>query len=445
MPCVLEYEYEIDCGDYNSVTVNNSVKLTGKDSTSSNNSVSIKASSSSASASKGVLKIVKVDKQHYQTTLSDAGFEIKPYESSDKKITGKTDADGVIKISTKSITKNILYTIEETQPPEDYSKTDKIYYFVWLEKKTADEWWNENSANLKDKIDKSNIYFITQNKGTIIIPNQSTKLTVTKLWLDSDGKPLSSGIPEDGIKVQLKQGTQHLEDGYNVTVKHYYVDWDLSKSVDFSQNYVVKQGAKFKITINSWESPSTLIKTLPDGWTMSSNGSGLITITSDTITKDNQVFEIIGQQHKGWNGSYAVVADPLEYVTRYENYGEPVTITENGNDNSDTESGNSDNNSEKKWTYTWTKLPVVDKNGREITYIVEEVDGSSGYIVSYTGNDGIQSGQISIINKKDKDSYNLPETGGSGTLPFITGGAFLMGFALLCGYSMRRRRGRRIE
>ena len=57
----------------------------------------------------------------------------------------------------------------------------------------------------------------------------------------------------------------------------------------------------------------------------------------------------------------------------------------------------------------------------------------------------LSGGQTVYYPNTKRQDYTLPETGGSGTLPFITIGTSLMGFALLCGYSMRRRRGRRVE
>ena len=70
-------------------------------------------------------------------------------------------------------------------------------------------------------------------------------------------------------------------------------------------------------------------------------------------------------------------------------------------------------------------------------YPVRKPEGFSGTTLS--------EGQTLYYPNTKSEDYTLPETGGSGTLPFITGGAFLMGFALLSGYSMRRRRGRRVE
>lgn len=78
---------------------------------------------------------------------------------------------------------------------------------------------------------------------------------------------------------------------------------------------------------------------------------------------------------------------------------------------------------------------IVDSNTNE--YPVCKPDNFSGTLLS--------GGQTVYYPNTKRQDYTLPETGGSGTLPFITVGASLMGFALLCGYSMRRRRGRMVE
>lgn len=437
-PCVLEYEYDIDLGDKNSVTVNNSVKLTGQDSTSSNNSISIKASNSSAGVTKGnILELIKVDSQHYQITLKGAEFRINYYENStwtQGSDTYTTGEDGSVNVESSGVKKNTLCAVEETKAPENYNKADKQYYFVWLENKTADEWWNSNGSNLKDKagnaIDRSDIYFITKDVGTMMIPNQYSKLVVTKLWRDSDGNPTTNAGAKE-IKVKLKKATQRPASGYNVTINYYYLDDNNEKiKSNYSGTYVVKKNGKVTITMKGgWNNDN--IVSVPDGWTYEDNNNPVI-VKSNEITQDNQVFEIVGNRWRRYedvnNGnSFTVETTSPGYDLETSDY-EEVTLSKDNN-----------------WTYSWDNLPTKDEDGNDLYYVVEEVDVPSGYIVSYTGNDGIQSGQITIINKKDKDSYTLPETGGSGTLPFITVGASLMGFALLCGYSMRRRRGRRVE
>ena len=55
-----------------------------------------------------------------------------------------------------------------------------------------------------------------------------------------------------------------------------------------------------------------------------------------------------------------------------------------------------------KYTESWTGLPARDEQGAEYFYKVEEVE-VNGYETSYFNNDGIQSGEINIFNKKNKE------------------------------------------
>ena len=84
-------------------------------------------------------------------------------------------------------------------------------------------------------------------------------------------------------------------------------------------------------------------------------------------------------------------------------------------------------NAENSWSYTWSgetlKKGVTD--GEDYYYTVEEVGVPSGYQVSYTNNDGIQEGDITVTNKK-LDNYDLPDTGGFGTFGYYAIGALFI-------------------
>ncbi len=71
-------------------------------------------------------------------------------------------------------------------------------------------------------------------------------------------------------------------------------------------------------------------------------------------------------------------------------------------------------NSENNWAKTWDNLPDQDDDGNPYYYTVEE-EAISGYTTTYTNNEGIQQGDIDVINTEyeDKD-YELPTTGGPG-------------------------------
>ena len=98
--------------------------------------------------------------------------------------------------------------------------------------------------------------------------------------------------------------------------------------------------------------------------------------------------------------------------------------------------------SEEGWSKTIDQLPAftINKNGEKVyyTYYVKEVS-VSGYDTSYDNKGGIGSGIITVINQQNQ-SYELPETGGTGTNRFTAVGLALMAGSLMCGYVMRRKR-----
>jgi len=84
------------------------------------------------------------------------------------------------------------------------------------------------------------------------------------------------------------------------------------------------------------------------------------------------------------------------------------------------------------WTKTFTNLPVTDEQGNKYVYSVKE-ESMVGYDVSYSNNNGIKTGTIQVINKKNNSSVLLPITGGKGTilgylmgLMFIVATSFVM-------------------
>ena len=87
------------------------------------------------------------------------------------------------------------------------------------------------------------------------------------------------------------------------------------------------------------------------------------------------------------------------------------------------------------WQYTWSKLARQDENGNNLLYTVKE-EAVSGYITSYSNNDGIASGEITIKNKqKSNIDYTLPATGGPGLYLYL-----LIGLGtVICGFALGRK------
>ena len=90
-------------------------------------------------------------------------------------------------------------------------------------------------------------------------------------------------------------------------------------------------------------------------------------------------------------------------------------------------------NKGNSWSYTWAgenQIPATDGKGHKYYYLVKEVTNGN-WITEITNNSGIQTGKIFITNKV-YSGYELPSTGGMGTVPFAAvGGMLTVGAALL--------------
>src|SRR5699024_6286790 len=83
-------------------------------------------------------------------------------------------------------------------------------------------------------------------------------------------------------------------------------------------------------------------------------------------------------------------------------------------------------NSKNTWAKTWDNLSYQDENGNPYYYTVEE-EAISGYTTTYTNNEGIQQGDINVINTSDEvKGYELPTTGGPGINFFRMTGFFII-------------------
>ena len=89
-------------------------------------------------------------------------------------------------------------------------------------------------------------------------------------------------------------------------------------------------------------------------------------------------------------------------------------------------------NSKNKWSYTWPRelTPAMDNEGNPCYYMVEEAT-TGCWTLETSNNNGIQTGKIYLRNYV-YSSYELPSTGGMGTMPFAAvGGMLTVGAALL--------------
>lgn len=425
VPCVLEYVYEIESMNNSSeTTFKNDATLSGIGGSATSKSITIREADGSAWVKKAdVLQLIKVDADRYQLTLQGAKFKVSKYENAawtELPEEYETNDKGMASIDLKNLIRGNLYKVIETKAPDGYAQSNTPYYFVTLDKgKTSSEWVKDwaNSNLLKGLgLKQSDIVFIDyQDFATIYVPNKSSSLKVTKFWLDKNGS-LINGTQD--IKVQLYQTKKKL-DAKTVTVKF--------AGNDYKQNYgqasyQVKPGTDFVFCIN-WNG-SVDIKIIDDEIKNLTDSGGKITYNCGKITSDITISIRGGGNWSNIETYFAHSYTPAEYVSdSVTKYGDEVTL-----------------NSSNNYTYTWENLPdTVD--GLPVYYTVKEVSNLAGYMTSYMNNNGIQSGEITITNKKiETNDYVLPETGGIGTNRFTAVGLALMAGSLMCEYVMRRKR-----
>lgn len=435
------------------LTVTNEVKMCGH--IASNKDMEFHNGGGSGSASNGVtdiLTLVKSEKGKNNNTLGGVTFELSEYgenrwtpvgthtteSSGDAKgtITFRYNARGESAEGTVKVNADTLYRLVETQTANDYILDDTPHYFVMLSKNAnADDVYQ--TFNGSDVPLQSNIKFVSAGQTTDVlkVENEARKIKVEKVWKDADGNPMAA--PQDSITVTLKRKLNGAEDesfsatltltkgnGWKVT---YPDEGSLPETDDSS-------GTPYYYFVTEDSVPSGYNVTYSyvdkDGRTQSEHGvtaGGTATITNQQQTDWLKVTKVWQDS----DGSSLTENLPEITVHLYK------IVNSKGEDAGETLTLNAGNN----WTGQFTDL---DPNAQY--YVVE--DTVEGYTVSYSSdveNPAVPGATITVTNRKNAPGYELPATGSTGTAPYTTAGAVLMGAALVGGYRRKRRQERRGE
>lgn len=260
---------------------------------------------------------------------------------------------------------------------------------------------------------------------TVVIKNmqKSGWLKVEKKWLAEDGKTALTDLPEgtaitlklyevDGEANPVDTKTLTKDDGNNWK-------WTFTGLNENAQYYVVEepQVAGFKVTYSH-----TDLNAAPTGST--------VTVTN-TKKRTETTLDVV----KMWEDSDG---NPLT-----ENLPNKITLVlyEKGTPNVEKVRVEVTPDADGNWKHTFTGLEP------EKEYYVEEVSADGYEVVSGTGegNAALPGATITVTNRKNAPGYELPATGSTGTAPYTTAGAVLMGAALVGGYRRKRRQERRGE
>lgn len=428
LACVLGYQYDFDVGQAAHPTIKNIVSLEGEFSSSVDTNIDI--SHSSAGVIRGKMTIYKVDSKDYSKKLPNAKFKLWKFDKDTKDwkavTKGSTDVFetneyGEIVFSGSSEDKflvaNTLYKLEETEAPSGYDKDENPHYFVIYQADQNKTKQDAQTALTEQGIPNVNLYndvsYIPNNKEvSLYVPNDSNSISVKKVWVDQENKGTSPGT--NSVKVQLYRVTKKKKT-YSVTLHFKNDEWhSFTKTVQAAQN------KPLYIKNSRWAQPSTDF--VPENITVTKNGNDFgsvdcsysdwqqfVNIQTKPITEDCVIEITVTKANAFWfdESSISITCDEPEVEAKEQAEGDPVTL-----DNSN------------KWSHTWNNLTSKSESGEDY-YTVEEVDAPSGYQVSYTNNDGIQEGDITVTNKK-LDNSDLPDTGGFGTFGYYAIGALFI-------------------
>lgn len=429
LACVLGYQYDFDIGQAAYPTIKNTVSLEGEFSSSVD--TRIDTNDSSAGVVRGKMTIYKVDSKDYSKKLPNAKFKLYKFDSTNKQWgvikNGSseefvTNDKGEIVFSGSSEDKflvaNTLYKLEEIEAPSGYDKDKNPHYFVIYQ---ADQKKTKQDAkealyqqSIPDVNLENDVSYIPNNKEvSLYVPNDSNSISVKKVWVDQENKGATPGA--SNVKLQLYRVTKKKKT-YSVTLHFINNEWNsFTKAVQAAQN------KPLYIETYDWnpndvfvENNFEVTKGDNDFGTVNCtkdyvNNKKILKIQTNSITQDCDIY-ITAKNNAFWfaDNNISITHDEPDTEITKQPEGDPVTL---GDSN--------------KWSHTWNNLTSKSESGEDYYYTVEEVDAPSGYQVSYTNNDGIQEGDITVTNKK-LDNSDLPDTGGFGTFGYYAIGALFI-------------------
>ena len=434
-------------------TVTNEVKMFGR--IASNNETHFQNAGGSGTASNGVtdiLTLVKSEKGKNNNTLGGVTFELSEYGESgwtskgDQTTATEGEAKGTITFrynangdsvdGTVQVNADTLYKLVETKTADNYILDDTPHYFVMLSRdKTADDVYPNFTGS--DVPPRGDIKFVSAGQTTDVlkVENEARKIKVEKVWKGADDKPIAA--PQGSITVTLQRKVGNVVDS------------------GFSKTLTLTRGNGWKVTYPDEGS-------LPER-DSSSGSTYYYFVTEDSVPDGYNVMYSYVDKNSVTQSEHGVTAGGTATITNQQQTdwlkvtkvwqdsdGKPLTenlpeitvhlykiVNSKGEDTGETLTLNAGNN----WTGQFTEL---DPNTKY--YVVEET--VAGYTVSYTNDADLPAAPgatIVVTNRKNAPGYELPATGSTGTAPYTTAGAVLMGAALVGGYRRKRRQERRGE
>ena len=384
--------------------------------------------------------------------------------------------------------KNVLYRLIEVEAPAGYelpTETERIANAVYFYSSSGDAPITGPEADVEKAAD------LAKGSKTVTITNKpnQTELTVRKVWEDENGNATVPGAQNVTLQLYRAEYSQPPctsavgRVAANVVKK---TPWDnpLDNKEDFTNQIAqlnnLPEGTTFDLVVTTVQSGITdSSKEHTDRDDLYWNGAKLTAAITGPSIENNGAVTVYTYHltlKKGVNilrgNINASVSDGwgLNVTVEIQNVKEAAAATKRNEkafkSTGTDEDGKFTLTTGDNWMKTFENLPLTggkDEAGNVIYYgySVKEVNvgetkvennRAGDWIVS-NGGDGYTSGTIMVTNQKtpkppdtpDSPGYELPATGSTGTAPYTTAGAVLMGAALVGGYRRKRRQERRGE
>ncbi len=444
---VLEYEYVLD-GDFaDKFQLDNTATLNGT--WDSENKTALRETSSSATVTTKKVVIYKVDSSDYKKILPGTKFKLDYWDSRAKEWKVKnselTVGDSgmiVFDIGEGDLDLSTIYRLKETEALEGYRNgtdaPDVVRYFVVMPEKGSDGKTATKDTTYYDmggwktfengaKVSKSDVTFFQNSGGVMYVPNEYRAIRVQKVWLNADNTDLTD--PGKTAEVTLHQTTKKLK---TCTITYHLVETNEAVAKGSRENSITEDvplGSNVSAILTYW---GYMDFSYGDVSLNNQKAEG-ISIPLGTVNTD-KTFEFKGYSYDpGWNWvpnvniktEVSIGEEEKQYETTDHPYGTSEILSKDDG-----------------WSKVWTDLPKKDASGTTYYYYVTEktVDGFEAPV--YTNNDGIESGTITVTNKKkETNGYVLPSTGGGGTFRIAGLGLALMAVSSF-GILQRKRRRR---
>ena len=478
MPLVVKYTYVLSYvdskkEDSRDFTVTNNAQLNGKSSTPTSDTEKIHWESSSSNVEVGhSYTLIKVDADSVTKCLEGAEFTVYAYNGKEFDLknpirTYTTDKNGVLNVSrfegNNALDYNKAYCLVESKPPVGYEMpTNPQKFYFYLGSSDTEKFPERMPEGFKNgQGEYAGVLDLTKTSKTVYVENErlNADASITKVW--AEGTPdeqKNQAVYVDLMRIKVsKQDWENFYNGTNITEPVTLTAKTMNNG-DTVQTYQKGTTVHIRYVQGRWDRPTACgaVSFVVNGTTVPTKQTGFAVATTkyngyDVYEADikldaDTTITLSGDAHYGNGVEFQIPASSgigtstwsdtaterlADLLSKYESKIETVT------EGMEVYAGTN------KLLYNLPIKAASDADSDRYIYYVKE-QSVQGYTAAltmdgYGGDDGGSTHYTFTITNTPGKSYELPKTGGSGTIPYMAGGLALMAVSLLFAYFKKRR------